>query len=269
MKPRTTSPALDDVDFLARAGHRVAVLTALSERPRSRIDLRELTGVSQSTIGRTLREFEDRHWIVRDGGQYETTQLGAFVAEGVQELLDRFEAERTLRAVWRLLPDESSGFAVEMAADAVVTVADAEAPYRPVNRFASLLRETDRFRFVGRVVALLEPCRDELRERILDGMDAEIVDSPEDARYVLSNYREHCAAPLQRDNFTVRVHDDVPPYGVALFDDRIAVGCYDRDSGTVRALIDTDALDAREWAEATFESHRREVQPLAPEPIPG
>jgi predicted transcriptional regulator len=78
--------AIGDVAFLTRSGHRVSALVALAERPRSRAALRELTGVSASTIGRTLGEFERRNWIRRDGHEYEATQLGAFVAAAMREV---------------------------------------------------------------------------------------------------------------------------------------------------------------------------------------
>ncbi|WP_081443498.1 helix-turn-helix transcriptional regulator [Haloterrigena turkmenica] len=268
MTPCTTSEPLEDLEFLARSEHRVAVLEALAERPTSRADLRTKTGASASTIGRTLRAFDERNWIRRDGNRYETTQLGAFVAAGLRDLLARLETERALRDSWQFLP-EASGFTVEMASRAVVTVAEPDAPYRPVNRFAALLRRTSRFRFVGADVALLEPCKDELRRSIADGMEAEIIDPSAVAGYILSNYREHCSAALESGNLSVSVHDEVPPYGVSLFDDRIAVSCYDPDSGMVRLLIDTDAPEAREWAESTFASYQRDARPLAFGPVVG
>jgi len=254
--------SIDDIAYLVRSEHRVSTLVALTEHPLSRSELRELTGVSSSTMRRTLGEFEDRHWIRRIGYQYEATQLGAFVASAMVELIDRFETERKLRDVWHWLPGEETGFTIETCSDAVVTVAEADDPYRPVNRFASLLRETDRFRFVGLDVALLEPCKDELRQRIIDGMHAEIIDSPSSARCVLSTYPEHCSEPLESGNLTVRLHDDLPPYGVSIFDDRIAISGYDSDSGTVPVLFDTDDPAAREWAEKTFEFYRRGARPL-------
>jgi predicted transcriptional regulator len=266
MPPRTTSAPLDEVEFLARSGHRVTALAALAERPRSRADLREITGASRSTVGRMIRAFEDRHWISKDGNQYEATELGAFVATGMQKLIQRIETEQQFRDAWQWLPSEASGFTVEMATNAVVTVAEADSPYRPVNRFTSLLRETSRFRFVGIDVALLEPCKDELRQLIVDGMRAEIVDPPSVAEYVLSTYPEHCSAPLESGNLTVEVHDNLPPYGVGIFDDRIAISGYDQDSGTVRVLMDTDSSEAREWAESTFETYRREARPLVLDP---
>ena len=263
MASSDTDSPLDDIEFLARSEHRVDALDALARRPRGRADLRELTDVSRSTIGRTLREFEDRHWIRRDGQQYEATQLGAFVASGMRDVIGRFETERKLRDVWQWLPFEEDGFTIEMASDAIVTVAETDDPYRPVNRFESLLRGTDRLRFVGFDLALLEPCRDELARRIVDGMQTEIIDPPSVARYILTTYPEHCSGPRESGNLTVRLHDDLPPYGIAIFDRRIAISGHNPESGTVRVLIDTDIPAAREWAESMYDSCRRESQPLA------
>lgn len=263
MISRTQSGPLEDVEFLARSEHRARVLEAIADGPRSRDALLTETEASPSTIRRTLRAFEDRRWIRRDGGRYVATDLGAYVAEGVRDLLERLDTERRLRDVWQWLPDDESGFSLEMATAGVVTVADVDSPYRPVNRFASLLQGTDRFRFVGSDLALLEPLRHDLRRRVVDGMRAEIIDPPSVARYVLSNYEEHCSACLESGNLTVRLHDDLPPYGVGIFDDRVAVACPDQETGTIRALIDTDDVDARAWAESTFESFGRESRPLA------
>lgn len=259
--------SIDDIAFLARSDHRVTALDALAERPRSRSDLRATTGVSSSTIGRTLREFENRRWIDRNGHRYEATQLGAFVASSMRELIERIETERKLREVWRLLPTEARGFIVEMGSDAVVTVAEAGDPYRPVNRFVSLLRETERFRFVGFDLALLDPCRDELCERIIDGMRTEIIDPPNVARYVLTTYPELSAETLASGNLTVRLHESLPGYGICLFDDRTAISGYNPD-GTVRVVVDTDSPEIREWAESTYESYRREARPLSSFPVP-
>lgn len=136
---------IDDIAYLARSHHRVPALVALTERPRSRSELCELTGVSDSTIRRTLGEFEDRIWIRKDGYQYTATRLGEVIASGMEDLLERAETERKLRDVWHWLPDEVSNYTLETWAAMTVTVAEPDAPYRPVNRFESLLQETNDF----------------------------------------------------------------------------------------------------------------------------
>jgi predicted transcriptional regulator len=257
------SNAVDDVAYLTRSEHRVLVLEALAEQPRSRAEIRELSGVSSSTVSRTLREFEARRWIVRNGPRYEATQLGAFVAAGMRSLLDRLETERRLRDVWHWFPDSVQELHPELLADAVVTVAAVDDPYRPVNRFVTLLRGTDRFRFVGFDLGLLEPCRDELCERIIEGMVTEIIDPPAVARYIRTTYPEQSERTLESGNLTVLLHEGLPTYGLSLFDDRVGIcGCYP-GSGTVRVFIDTDSPAVRKWAESTYESYRREARPLA------
>lgn len=252
-----TGSPIEDISYLTRSEHRAPALIALAVRPRSRSELVEETGVSSSTIRRTIGEFEDRGWVRKTGYQYEATQLGAFVATAMADLLERVETERKLRDVWEWLPGQESDFTIDMCADAVVTVADADDPYRPVNRFRSLLEGTDSFRFTGFDVALLEPCKDDLCERILEGMEAELINPPRVATYIRSNCPELFSEALESGNLSVRLHDDLPTYGVGLFDDRIAISAYDPDSVTVRVLIDTDDPEAREWARSIYDDHRR------------
>lgn len=254
---------IDDIAYLTRSEHRAPALIALTVRPRSRSELWEMTGVSESTIRRTLSEFEDRDWVYRDGYQYEVTQLGAFVASAMADLIDRIETEQKLRDVWRVLPDEESGFSIEMCSDATVTVADAEDPSRPIGRFCSLLEETDRLRFSGLDVAMLDSCTDTLCNEIMDGMETELISPPRVANYIRSNCPDLFSDALDTGNLDVRLHDDLPTFGVSIFDDRVAITGYDRDSVTVRVLVDTDESDARDWAKSTFTAHRR-TTPILP-----
>lgn len=259
----TKGSPIDDIAYLARSEHRAPTLIALTVRPRSRSELWEMAGVSESTIRRTLGEFEARDWVYREGYQYDVTQLGAFVASALADLIDRLETERKLRDVWRLLPDEEDGFTIEMCADATVTVADPEAPSRPITRFCTLLEEMDAVRFTGLDVAMLESCKQELCDRIVDGLEAELITPPRVADYIRSNCPDLFSEALASGNLDVRLHDDLPPYGVCIFDDRVAIIGYDSDGVMVRVFVDTDEADAQEWAESTFTSHRR-TTPILP-----
>ena len=258
---------IDDIAYLARSEHRAPTLVALAVRPRSRSELWEMTGVSSSTIRRTLREFEDRNWIRRVGYQYEATPLGTFIASAMAELIERVETERKVRDVWQWLPDEESGFTVEMCTDAVVTVAEADNPYAPINQFLSLIRETDHFRFVGSSLALLEPCRDEFCQRIIGGMETKIIDLPSVAKYIRSTYPELSSKTLASGNLTIRLHDDLPKYSIGIFDHRVAICGHDPDSVTVRVLVDTDAPDVRKWAESQYAFYRRQTPTVSLEAI--
>lgn len=266
---RARGSAIDDIAYLARSEHRVPTLVALTDRSRSRAELCELFGVSSSTIRRTIGEFEDRNWIRKERYQYVTTELGEAIASGMEDLIGQLETERKLRDVWHWLPGQVIEFAIENGSETTVTVAEYDAPYRPVNRFRSLLLETTRFQFLGIDVALLEPCREEFRRRVLDGMQTEIVNPPSVAEYVISTYPELCFDILESGSMTALLHDDVPTYGISLFDQRIGVNGYDPDSGAVKVFLDTDIPEAREWAESIYAEYRAEARPLEAEQIVG
>lgn len=249
---------LEEVEFLTRSPHRVEILTALADSPRDRSALKTRTGASASTISRTLRAFEDRHWIERIDHGYEATQLGSFVADTIRETLDRLETERKLRPEWRTLPDPA--ISLEAVVGATITSATVDDPYRPINRFVTLLEETTTLRFVGFELGLVEPCIEELCNLIIDGMDAIIIDQPAVASYIRSTYPVLSQRTLETGNLTVFLHEELPPCGLSLFDHRVALCFYVSDTGTVRTLLDSDAPAVYQWAEGIFEAVRNTAQ---------
>ena len=259
--------AIGDIAYLARSEHRIPALVTLTEQPRSRSELCEVTGVSSSTIRRTLNEFEDRRWIHKDGYRYVATRLGEAVASGTEELLDRIETERTLRDVWHWLPDEVSEFPIETWSELTITVAGPDVPYGPINRFESLLENTSTVRFLRPEVALMDPCFDVLCQQIDEGVDVTLIDRPHCHAYFISTYPEHSSELLQRDNFTVLEHDDLPPYGTGLLDQCVTISCYEQGSGTVTAILETDAPAVCEWAQSAYERHLRDARPIEPQQL--
>ena len=259
---RTPDSPIGDIAYLARSEHRVPVLVALTERPRSRSELCEVAGVSSSTMRRTLDEFEDRIWIRKDGYQYVATRLGEEVAVGVERLLERIETERKMRHIWHWLPDQMGAFPIETWAALTVTVADPDFPYRPVNRFESLLRKATTVRLIRPEISLMEPCFDVLRRLVEDGVDITLIARPTCHTYFFSTYPEHSPKMVERDNFTVLAHDELPPYGIGHLDADATISCFEQDSGTVQALIDTDAPAVLEWAESLYERYETEARPV-------
>jgi len=264
MDPSASSTPLDDVEYLSRSHHRVTALDALAERPRRRAELLSVTGVSYSTLRRTLRAFEERNWVQRRGGQYEATALGTFVATAVRELLDRLETQQELREVWGLLPTDSDGFTVWSWSDAVVTTATAADPYRPVSRFESLLGSASEVRVFGAGLALLGPCLDELCRLATDGVSVEIIDTPTVVEQLSESDPEQVARAAGNGTLVVRRHSDLPPHGFGVFGDRVAVVGTDPESGTVRVSLDTDAPTARDWVASRLDAYREAGPPLTP-----
>ncbi|MDG5819502.1 MarR family transcriptional regulator [Natronococcus sp. A-GB7] len=261
---RTTDSPIDDIAYLARSEHRTPALVALTDRPRTRSELCEEAGVSSSTMRRTLNEFEARRWIRKDGHQYVATPPGEAIASVMEDAIDRVETERELRDVWHWLPDVVGELPTETWSELTVTVADPELPYRPVNRFESLLERTTTLRFVRPEVALMDPCLDLLSERVDSGVDVTLIDRPNCHLYFLTTYPERSSELMQRTNFTVLQHDELPPYGTGLLDDRVVISCYEQDSGMAQAVIDTDVPAVRSWAQSVYERYRSDARPIEP-----
>jgi predicted transcriptional regulator len=109
---------------------------------------------------------------------------------------------------------------------------------------------------------LYEPCKEAFRQAVREGTETERIDSPSVARHMCETYPERCAALQERDNLTILVHDDLPPYGLTLVDDRVAVSGYDPERGSVTAVVDTDAPAARAWGESVYASYRADARPF-------
>lgn len=90
---------LDDIAFLARSPHRVAVLDVLASGSRTRGQIRETTEISQPTLTRILGGFEDRGWVEKRGQEYSLTAFGSLLAEDFGALHETVETMQQLKTI--------------------------------------------------------------------------------------------------------------------------------------------------------------------------
>lgn len=261
--------SIRDIEFLASSENRAGVLDALLEQPLSRDELQAATGASSPTMGRILGDFEDRNWLVRAGRRYDLTPLGAYVANRYADLREAMGTERMLRDVWQWLPREMDGFSVELFADAVVSYPGPGYPYQPVERVTHLVEETNTMQTFGttefKSTNLAVVC-----DAVLDGMEYECIYPTEVLEQVVTWNPERVAEAFARDNCTILLHESLPDddrCGICLFDDRMGICCHDDETGLLEAVVDTDAPEAREWAESVYREHRAEARAITPDDI--
>jgi predicted transcriptional regulator len=255
---------IEEIEFIASSKHRGGVLDTLVEGGCDRADLQAVTGAHASTIGRVLGDFEERRWIERSGPTYELTPLGEFVADRFAALRDAMETEGKLRDVWRWLPREMEELSVDMFADAVVSYPGPGYPYEPLERVIQLVEESDSMFAFGATV-YKSVANEAFCQAILNGMEVEYVFTPAVLAATVDWNPELFERVAARDHCTVLVHDDLPDRtrcGIDIFDDRVAICCHDVETRALRAWIDTDASEAREWAWSVFERYRREARPV-------
>lgn len=263
------SDPLDDIAFLARAPNRVRVLERLATGPCDRTELREATGTSRSTLGRTLNEFETRGWVVREGGRYRVTPLGELLADEVGSLVETVATMQQLQDIVRWLPTEELTFSLRQFADADVTIPSQQDPTGPVRRSVERIRSTDRFRLLANAVAF-EGLEATWRATVERGQEATLVVTPTVLEFVSDrrSLADRLGEMLDTGSAELYRYEEPLPLVLFLFDEEVALGVHD-EQGRPQALIETDDPEILAWAEETFESHRRAAEPLDPGSLVG
>ncbi|QPV62439.1 ArsR family transcriptional regulator [Halosimplex litoreum] len=254
--------ALEDVEFLALSANRVAVLQSLAAGSRSRSDLAEETGASQATLGRILADFEDRSWVQRSEGGYESTATGRLVADAFSDLLEALDLERDLRDIVAYLPTDELEFDLARLTDATITVPTGTRPNAPVQRLLDLERDAAEVRAFSH--AFNEQTLSLMADRATDEtVRFRGVFSPGAVEALASDatLREHLLALVDAEAATVSVRSAGVPVAGTVADDRVHLLVRD-DSGVLRASIDTDDPVVREWADSAFERYWTEASPL-------
>lgn len=249
-----------DMDLLGDIVRHGPVLEALLQEPLDRGDIEERLDVSRATSHRFTQWLDEQGLVEKVGGRFRLTGRGEVVAE---EIL-RFEAN--VRTAHRLAPlldvicEDHQEFVVESFMDATVTVAKSDDPYRPVERFISLVRESETFR--GFNTTHMAPLvLGGFHQQVFDATDTEIIYLPHIAKKLFETYPERAGEAIEDGHLALRTRDELP-YGLAIFDDRVGIGGYDEATGLMQVFVDTDAPIAREWAERVYASVREDSEPL-------
>jgi predicted transcriptional regulator len=164
---------------------------------------------------------------------------------------------------------------VDLFADAVVSYPGPSYPYEPVDRVVQLVEESDSVRALGATV-FKSVANEAFCRAALDGTAIEVVYPPDVLAATVAWNPDRFEEVAARDHCTVLVHDDLPDRtrcGIDIFDDRVGICCHDIETRALRAWVDTDASEAREWARTVFERYREEARPVdegvLDTPVPG
>ncbi|WP_276253063.1 helix-turn-helix transcriptional regulator [Halomontanus rarus] len=249
-----------DTDLLGDIVRHGPVLEALLEEPLDRREIEERLDVSRATSHRYTQWLDEQDFVEKIDGRFQLTWRGAVTAE---EIL-RFEAN--VRTAHRMTPlldavcEDHRDFVLEPFVDATITVAEPDDPYRPIERFITLVSESESLR--GFNTTHMAPLvLGEFHQQVFDKTDTEIIYLPHIVEKLFETYPERARKAIDRGHLTLRTREELP-YGLALFDDRVGIGGYDEATGLMQVFVDTDAPIAREWAERVYASVRSDSDPL-------
>ena len=255
--------ALEEIEFLALSPNRVRALGLLTEEPRTRRELVELTDASQPTLGRILHDFEDRSWIRRDGSTYSVTVTGELVSRGFQSLVDIFETDLELRPVVRWLPADTVTFDIEHLTEATVTTPSRVRPNAPVKRVLDLLDDASEVRVVS--YAFNEQSLERIADRTAAGdqrFRGVFSSGAIDAIAGDSALRTQLRTLLTADDASIRIADDNVPVAATIADSVVHLFLRD-DNGILQAALDIDEPEVTSWATSLFERYWDDAEPLS------
>ena len=249
-----------DTDLLGDIVRHGPVLEALRARPLDRREIEARLDVSRATSHRFTQWLGEQGFVEKAEGRFRLTGRG----EAVTDEVLRFEAN--VHTVDRLAPlldvicEDHQEFVLEPFVDATVTLAEPTDPYQPVERFLSLLSESETVR--GFNTTHMAPLAlGEFHQQIFEETDTEIVYLPHVAETLFQTYPERAREAIERGHLTLRTRARLP-YGLAIFDERVGIGGYDETTGLMQVFVETDSPIAYEWAERVYASIRADSNPL-------
>lgn len=259
-------PVLSEIEFLALSTNRVDVLALLADGSHTRQELGDETGASQPTLGRILRDFEDRQWVRRSTDGYEATATGRLVADGIGELYDILETEGRLREIVEWLPTDELTVDLREFNDATITVPSQTRPGAPVGRVIELIEAADEVKILSHAF------NDRTLQAVTDWVEAggsfeavfsaSAIDSVTDDDALAGLLRRLTAA----DGAEIRIYDGAVPLAVTLTDSVVSLLLRD-DAGRLQAAVDTDTPAVCEWARDVYDRYWTESRPLDAESL--
>jgi predicted transcriptional regulator len=249
-----------DTDLLGDIIRHGPVLEALLNEPLDRGEIEDRLDVSRATSHRFTQWLEDQGFVKKVDGRFRLTGRGEVVAEEVLRFEANVQTAHSLTPLLDVICEDHREFVVEPFVDATVTVAEPDDPYRPIERFISLVRESETFR--GFNTTHMAPLvLGGFHQQLFDTTDTEVIYLPHIAKKLFDTYPERAREAIESGHLTLRTRDNLP-YGLALFDERVGIGGYDESTGLMQVFVDTDAPIAREWAERVYASIRDDSEPL-------
>lgn len=250
-------------ELLELAVTRKDALAALADGPRHRRELQDELEVSKTTSHRILRSFDDHDLLRRTESGYELTLYGRVLAEQttkfdasvstttrVQPLLELFESS-DLPAAYDVFVDPDVDWSVEEEA-------------------ASIDRGIDRLEDLD-VLRVLDwtPIPDLYQEKSLRTLAesetrSESIYPKAEVTHRLERFRDLHDALLEAGaRARYWVYDDVPEWGLSIYDDDLVeLRAYDRQSSGYILEATSDDPTAVDWALDIYSTYRDRATPL-------
>lgn len=257
--------ALEDIAYLARSANRVRLLDELVSGASTRSDLTERTGIARTTVGRIVKEFEERGWVERTaGGGYTATPTGRQVVAEFTPLVDSMTVIRILGETVAWFQATEQQISLHHLRDATVWRPERTDPMAPTAAYMDDLRTAAEFHCLVGVappISFEKAMQDGVVER---GMRVEHVISESEYTYLRDDperskrWREYIGAGAN-----VYRYDGTVSINLVVLDATVYIAKSQSDYGEPYTVIESDDEVVRSWAHEVIETHKADSVPLA------
>ena len=247
--------SLDEIEYLSRSENRVQVLKLLTRDALTRRELQDEIGASQATLSRILQDFESRQWIQKRDVVYETTALGAWVADCLGALQQALSVSDELQELEPWLPTGIDGFDVSWLVDAEVITPTQIEPNAPMDRIGHSLRTGQHVRILS--YTYNKNCLDANVTAIREGgqrYEAVYSDDAIQSLHGNSEWRDQFETILDADTTAISVYNGEIPCSVTIVDEVVQLVLRD-EHGIIRAMVESKSRPLRKWANSLFEQY--------------
>lgn len=250
-----------DTDTIVDIVRRGEILEALSQEPLDRREIEDAVGVSRATSHRLTRWLDNHGMVIKRDGRFELTGYGLTVLEEVLRFERNLVTAKRLEPLLDVICEDHKEFVLEPFANATVTVATPDDPYRPVRRFVSLAESSTTIRGFN-TTHMVPLTLSDFFDTIFEGVHCEMIYLPNVIDTLFETHPERAEAAVRDGHLRLRTREELP-YGLAIFDDCVGIGGYDERTGAMTVFVDSGAAISRKWAEQTYDVFRDRSEPLA------
>lgn len=252
----------------ARLLRRATILDVCREEALGRSQLADAADLSRTTAYRATLDLEAADLLERTSEGYRTTPHGAALSAAVDQFLLSIETINRLEGLLELVNHPDLVAHAHLFADARVVVADAENPYRVVERVLERFEQTVTSRGVMASVSHTEA----INRAAPDVGDKEFIErifaaSALDSHLTVGG--EVFAAAGQNDGVSYLVApDETVPFSFAIDDESVTLVGHDPTLGLPTIHAESDHPAARAWLEHEYEQIRADAEPVHSDEIP-
>ena len=242
--------------FLVEAVKRASLFEQLADGPYDVPELVDDLEMSRSTVHRSVQSFLEKDLLRETDDGLELTGLGRCVGEAVADFQARADAAAELGSFLNTAEPTAVDVPLEVFADATAIHPKPRQPHFAVKRIIELIERSESVRIFSSIISPFYV--DVAYREMMEGTDIEVIFDQEVIEIIATEYTEKAVEAAATGQFDVRVRESLP-FELFVFDDRMGMAAHD-DDGIARVFVESDAPEAVEWAEQTYDRYRESAE---------